>query len=65
MAVARWFRMVGKGMAVIQQRFDTDTKSTWWSEVDPWLTDDLYAHPGLSFTLTNVLGRVRTGYIQP
>lgn len=32
-------------MGVIQQRFDTDTKHTWWSEVDPWLTDDLYLHP--------------------
>lgn len=34
-----------KGLAVIQQRFDSDTKSTWWGEVDPWLTDDLYLHP--------------------
>ena len=34
-----------KGLAVIQQRFDEETKSTWWSEVDPWLTDALYLHP--------------------
>ena len=34
-----------KGLAVIQQRFDADTKSTWWSEVDPWITDALYLHP--------------------
>lgn len=34
-----------KGLAVIQQRFDEETKSTWWSELDPWLTDDLYLHP--------------------
>lgn len=27
---------------MIQQRFDAATKSTWWSEVDPWLTDALY-----------------------
>lgn len=39
------FEVGDKGLAVIQQRFDTDTKSTWWSEVDPWLTDDLYLHP--------------------
>lgn len=39
------FKMNDKGLAVIQQRFDEDTKSTWWSEVDPWLTDDLYLHP--------------------
>lgn len=33
-----------KGLAVIQQRYDPDTKSTWWTEIDPWLTDDLYLH---------------------
>ena len=38
------FEINDKGLAVIQQRFDVDTKSTWWSEVDPWLTDDLYLH---------------------
>lgn len=36
----------GEGLAVIQQRFDPETKSTWWSEIDPWLTDTLYLHPG-------------------
>ena len=39
------YEMNGKGLAVIQQRFDDDLKSTWWSEIDPWLTDDLYLHP--------------------
>jgi hypothetical protein len=34
-----------RGLAVIQQRFDPDTKQTWWSEIDPWLTDSLYLHP--------------------
>lgn len=40
------FREGDKGLAVIQQRFDAENKSTWWSEVDPWLTDNLYLHPG-------------------
>lgn len=31
-----------KGLAVIQQRFDENTKKTWWTEIDPWLVDDLY-----------------------
>lgn len=35
-----------KGLAVIQQRYDPKTKTTWWCEVDPWLTDALYLHPG-------------------
>ena len=34
-----------KGLAVIQQRHDTNTKTTWWGEIDPWLTDELYLHP--------------------
>lgn len=38
---------IGKlGLAVIQQRYDPATKLTWWSEIDPWLTDELYLHPG-------------------
>ena len=39
------FRVGNKGLAVIQQRFDAETKSPWWSEVDPWVTDSLYLHP--------------------
>ena len=35
----------GRGIAVIQQRFDPETKKTYWDEIDPWLTDDLYLHP--------------------
>ena len=40
------FKIGDKGLAVIQQRFDEETKSTWWSELDPWLTDGLYLHSG-------------------
>jgi len=39
------FLMEDKGLAVIQQRFDPETKSTFWTEVDAWLTDALYLHP--------------------
>lgn len=40
------FKIGEKGLAVIQQRVDRDKKVTWWSEIDPWLTNDLYLHPG-------------------
>lgn len=43
--VCTLFKIGDKGLAVIQQRFDKDSKSTWWSEIDPWLTDLLYLHP--------------------
>ena len=34
-----------KGLSVIQQRHNANTKTTWWGEIDPWLTDELYLHP--------------------
>lgn len=39
------YRIGQVGLAVIQQRYDPATKQTWWTEIDPWLTDDLYLHP--------------------
>lgn len=36
------FEIEEKGLAVIQQRFDNKSKSTYWSDIDPWLTDALY-----------------------
>lgn len=39
------YQMGGRGLAVIQQKYDPETKKTWWCEIDPWLTDDLYLHP--------------------
>ena len=40
------FKIGDKGLSVIQQRYNRDTKRTWWSEIDPWLTDELYLNPG-------------------
>lgn len=39
------YKIGNKGLAVIQQRFNEDNKNTYWSDIDPWLTDDLYLHP--------------------
>nr|DAJ79354.1 MAG TPA: hypothetical protein [Caudoviricetes sp.] len=39
------FKIENKGLAVIQQRFDPETKTTWWGEIDPWFSDMLYLHP--------------------
>lgn len=33
-----------KGLAVIQQRYDSITKHTWWGAVDPWLSEDIYSN---------------------
>lgn len=40
------FRIGEKGLAVIQQRFDPATKTTFWSDIDAWMTDDLYLNEG-------------------
>lgn len=39
------YKIGDKGLAVIQQRFNSETKTTWWTEIDSWLTDELYLHP--------------------
>lgn len=44
--VCTLFKIDDKGLAIVQQRIDKDTKLTWWSDIDPWLTDELYLHPG-------------------
>lgn len=36
------FRIKNRGVSVIQQRFDPETKTTFWTDIDPWLTDELY-----------------------
>lgn len=40
------FKIGSKGLVVIQQRYDAETKRTWWGEIDPWLTDSIYLNPG-------------------
>lgn len=44
-SICTLYRRNGKGLAVIQQRFDERSKSTWWDEIDPWLRDEIYLHP--------------------
>ena len=38
------FKINSKGLAVIQQRYDHSSKTTYWTEIDPWLIDELYLH---------------------
>lgn len=52
------YRIGDKGLAVIQQRFDEDEKITWWSEIDPWLTDNIYLSPKFKHFSMIVLEKV-------
>ena len=38
------FLVNNKGLDVIHQRYNYETKETRWGEIDPWLTDELYLH---------------------
>lgn len=38
------FKIDNKGLAVIQQRYDKNNKTTYWTEIDPWFVDELYLH---------------------
>lgn len=44
--VCTLYRERGKGLCVIQQRYNEKTKVTYWSAIDPWLTDKIYLHDG-------------------
>ena len=41
-----------KGLSMIQQRYDSSTKTTRWGEIDPWLTDTIYLNPGFKDLFT-------------
>lgn len=38
------YRDGNKGLALIQQRYNPMNKTTYWTEIDPWLVDELYFH---------------------
>lgn len=55
------YQVNDRGLAVIQQRYDELTKRTWWSEIDPWLTDALYLHPNFPEFFDKRAGKVTDG----
>lgn len=56
------FQIENKGLAVIQQRYDEETKQTHWSEIDPWLTDDIYLHPKFKEIFDMRAGKCKNGF---
>lgn len=55
------YEINNRGLAVIQQRHDPDSKTTWWTEIDPWLTDMLYLHPKFDEFFKNRAGECKDG----
>ena len=40
------YKIGKRGLAVIQQRYNSKDKSTYWTAIDPWLVDELYLAKG-------------------
>lgn len=55
------FTINDKGLAVIQQRYDQDNKTTYWTNIDPWLIDDLYLHSKFEEFFNERSGATRDG----
>jgi len=55
------YKIEDKGLAVIQQRYDESTKCTWWSEIDPWLTDAIYLHSNFKDYFDKRAGECKNG----
>lgn len=55
------FEIDGKGLAVIQQRFNKSAKTTRWTEIDPWLNDVLYTNPNFKKFFDERAGECEAG----
>lgn len=55
------FEIDDKGLAVIQQKYDENSKITWWGEIDPDLRDELYLHPKFKKFFDERAGECRDG----
>lgn len=53
------YKIGDKGLAVIQQR--CINKSTFWTEIDPWLVDDLYLRHGFKSFFDERSGECKDG----
>lgn len=50
-----------KGLAIIQQRFNQLDKTTYWSDIDPWLVNDIYLHPNFEDFFNERAGTLENG----
>lgn len=55
------YKIGNKGLAVVQQRFDANSKSTYWTEIDSWLNDILYLRPGFIIFFNKYAGEPNGG----
>lgn len=53
-----------RGLSVIQQRFDENNKSTYWTQIDPWLVDSIYLEDGF-LNYFNKFAKICNGGLYP
>ena len=53
------FKINQNGLAVIQQRYNPDDKTTYWGGVDPWIVDELYLHKNFGPFFNERSGKAR------
>lgn len=51
----------GRGLAVIQQRYDEKSKKTWWSDINPWLIDEIYMNRKFKMVFDEYAGEPKDG----
>ena len=57
------FKINDKVLAVIQQRYNSSNKTTYWTSIDPLLVDELYLHTKFEEFLIQELANVTMDYI--
>ena len=55
------FTIHNKSLTVIRQWYDKRTKTTWWSELDPWLIDDIYLNKNFKAYFDMYAGECNNG----
>lgn len=45
-STATLFQNGSKGLLIIQERFNENTKTRWWSSIEPWIAGDIYLSDG-------------------
>lgn len=55
------FKINNGGLAVIQQRYCYETKSTHWNVIDPWLIDELYLYTRFESFFNERAGEIQNG----
>lgn len=56
------YKIGDRGLAVVQQKYDPESKRTWWGEISPWLTDPIYLNPNFKSYFDSRAGKRENGF---